>query len=117
MERQKARFKRCNPGEPPRAKKLRCRLRAIRYRFGARQSMSEMPRKRTQNSGIGICPDMHLQLLRARGSCNFSCIVDEKLSDGADRAVLQGDNSEWHAGVSQLNWQDLNFWTLGKSQY
>ena len=44
-------------------------------------------------------------------------VFDEKLRDWAERAVLQGNNSDWHAGMLQFNGQNLDVRTLGKTQY
>src|SRR5258707_10041134 len=49
--------------------------------------------------------------------CNFAGVLNEKLRHGAECAVLQSDNSDWHAGMLQFNGQDLDLRTLGKSQY
>jgi hypothetical protein len=48
---------------------------------------------------------------------DFAGLLDEKLRDGADRTVLQGDDSVSYAGLWQFNGQDLEFRVLGgKSQ-
>ena len=44
---------------------------------------------------------------------DFAGAVDEKPRDGAERAALQGDDSDWHAGHWQFNGQDLQFRVLG----
>jgi hypothetical protein len=44
-------------------------------------------------------------------------VLDEKLRDWAERAMLQGNNSDWHAGMLQFNGQNLDVRTLGKTQY
>src|SRR5260370_32740825 len=48
---------------------------------------------------------------------DFAGVVDEKLRGGAERAILQGDNSDWHVGMLQVNGQDLDVRTFGKTQY
>src|ERR1043166_2709968 len=62
-------------------------------------------------------PTSHLPFSSYQRLRNFAGFVDEKLRDGAERAVLQGHNSNRHAGVLQLDGQDLDPWTLGKPQY
>ena len=53
-----------------------------------------------------------------QGLCDFAGTVDEKLCGGAERAVLQGDDPDWRAGMLQFNGQDLEFRAPGgKSQY
>src|SRR5260221_6443613 len=44
--------------------------------------------------------------LRKRFS-DFTDMLDEKLSDRAERAILQGDDSIWNAGHRQFNGQNL----------
>jgi hypothetical protein len=44
-------------------------------------------------------------------------VLDEKPRDWAECAVLQGNNSDWHAGMLQFNGQNLDVRTLGKTQY
>src|SRR4029077_16162985 len=46
---------------------------------------------------------------------DFASRLDEKLCDGAECAVLQGDYSDRHGDVLQLNGQDLDSRTLRKS--
>src|SRR5712671_3566935 len=48
---------------------------------------------------------------------DFAGVLDEKLRGGAERAILQGDNSDWHVGMLQFNGQDLDVRTFGKTQY
>ena len=62
-------------------------------------------------------PTWHLPFFSCQRLRNFAGIVDEKLDDRAERAILQGDNSIWHAGVLQLDRQDLDLCELRKSQF
>src|SRR5262245_16036836 len=48
---------------------------------------------------------------------NFARGLDEKLDGRAECAVLQGNDSDGHAFVLHLDGQNLDSWTLGKSQY
>src|SRR5882757_9444799 len=48
---------------------------------------------------------------------DFAGVLDEKLRGGAERAILQGDDSDWHVGMLQFNGQDLDVRTFGKTQY
>src|SRR5712691_772310 len=41
---------------------------------------------------------------------DFVGVLDEKLRDRAQRAVFQGDDTNWHAGHGQFNRQDLQLW-------
>src|SRR6266581_1709111 len=67
---------------------------------GARQ-------KRTRYLSFYLC-----QRLR-----DFARTIDEKLRDWAERAILQGDNSVWHAGYRYFNGQDPKLRSpRGKSQ-
>src|SRR5215470_10834332 len=52
-----------------------------------------------------------------QGLCDLAGGLGEKLRDWAERAVLQGNNSDWHAGMLQFNGQNLDVRTLGKTQY
>jgi len=50
---------------------------------------------------------LHLPLSFDRRPCDFTGVLDEKLGDRAERAILQGDDSIWNAGHRQFNGQDL----------
>jgi len=41
----------------------------------------------------------------------------KRRATGLSGAVFQGDNSEWYAGMSQFDGQNLDFRTFGQSQY
>jgi hypothetical protein len=61
---------------------------------------------------------MHLSFSLRQRPRDFAGALDEELRDGAERAVLQGDDSSWHAGHWQLNGQDLELWSpREKSQH
>ena len=64
-----------------------------------------------------IKPTWHLPFPLCQRLQDFAGFVDEKPRDRTEGTVLQGDNSHWHACVLQLDGQDLDPWTLGKSQY
>jgi hypothetical protein len=63
------------------------------------------PRATAQNLGNTIGHRWNCRLLfslRKRFS-DFAGVLDEKLRSWAQRAVVQGNNSDWHAGMLQLN--------------
>jgi hypothetical protein len=68
-------------------------------------------------SALGHNPTSHLPFPSSQRLRDFAGFVEEKLCDGTECAVLQGDNSDGHAGVWQLDGQDLDSWTLGQSKY
>src|SRR5262245_15025115 len=70
-----------------------------------------------RNSGPGHIWKLLLPVSLRQRLCDFAGILDEKLRHGAECAVLQSDNSDWHAGMSQFDGQDLDVRTLGKSEY
>src|SRR5882762_2266098 len=75
-----------------------------------RRSYTCLLRARTRH---GVYPLSLRQRLR-----DFAGVLDEKPRGGAERAVLKGEDSVWHAGDWQFDGQDLELRVLGgKSQY
>ena len=63
-------------------------------------------------------PAWHPSFSLRQRLCDFTGAVNEKLRDGAERAVLQGDDYVLHVGHLQFNGQDLDLRAHGgKSQY
>ena len=57
--------------------------------------------------------DIRLLFSLRQGSCDVTGVVDEKLRDRTERAVLQGDDADRHAGHWQCDRQDLELRTRG----
>src|SRR5262245_38851041 len=69
-------------------------------------------------AAVGQLRTRRLSFSLRQGLCDFAGTVEEKLCGGAERAVLQGDDPDWRAGMLQFNGQDLEFRAPGgKSQY
>src|SRR5262249_32947120 len=80
----------------------------------------EMPTIKRTLICSGSGPEQTWRLLFSLGQWlrHFADLFDEKLCDRAEGMFLQGDDSVWHAGRWQFNWQDLDPWARGgKRQY
>src|SRR5438876_813504 len=58
----------------------------------------------------------HLPFLLRQRLCDFARMLKEKLRDGTERAVLQGEDSDRHEGNRQFNGQDFELRAPGKER-
>ena len=76
-------------------------------RSGPRTAASNCNKSSLQRHRLAVLFSLR-QLL-----CDLAGVLDKKLRDGVERAVFQGDDSNWHAGHGQFNGQDLQLRTPG----